>query len=484
MRTELSDLDGMIENVRDLGSRDLIAEAVVAYRAGALRSSIILCWAAVFGDLVAKIRELSQGGNKAAAEFVTEFDRNINNPQKMLALEREIIEAARAKFLMFDHRDQRIFERLREDRNACAHPTLAGADGHFSPIPELVRSHLAHALDRLLIRPPAQGKEALIRLWRDLDEDRLPVAWGAAVSLIQTRYIDHATETLRRAVARGAVGGLLLHEDPFHLKEHPGYAATPTYKRKRGFLACLEAVGRVDPNMQGNALTEYSRHLAGSSDLRPQLMALLVVSWKPTVWSRFPPALRSQILHSLGQTGGRRLSDATIKEFIEPAFGCIAVAELAALMLPFAESVEAPLYRLSAENIVIFERPSHQLINVLIDRFAKSWAWRASERNFDTCIWPIKEHLEGADIERILIATIENGDIWDASGMRERLAKFFVWLHSHHRAEGEVWARLWVGLKEKLLFNISTYRDLHDHLLAAEFITLDPTDIEEEDQFS
>lgn len=69
MRPELSDLDGLMEQVRDPGSRNLITEAVVGYRAGALRSSIILCWTAVFGDLIAKIRELSQGGNKAAASM-------------------------------------------------------------------------------------------------------------------------------------------------------------------------------------------------------------------------------------------------------------------------------------------------------------------------------------------------------------------------------------------------------------------------------
>ena len=41
MRADLTDLDSMIINVRDPGSRDLISEALQAYRAGALRSAIV-----------------------------------------------------------------------------------------------------------------------------------------------------------------------------------------------------------------------------------------------------------------------------------------------------------------------------------------------------------------------------------------------------------------------------------------------------------
>ena len=131
MQTQLTDLDGLIMRVRDSGSRDLISEATVAYRGGALRSAVILCWIAVFNDLIAKVRELGQGGHKAASSYVEELDRNIDNPQSALKFEREIVAKATNEFLMCDSRDRKLFERLREDRNACAHPILAGDDGHF-----------------------------------------------------------------------------------------------------------------------------------------------------------------------------------------------------------------------------------------------------------------------------------------------------------------------------------------------------------------
>ena len=159
MRADLTDLDSMIINVRDPGSRDLISEALQAYRAGALRSAIVFCWTAVLSDLIKKIRELSHGGNKAARAYVAAIDCNVDNTQKMLKIEREILRVSRETFLMYDHHDERLFERIKKDRNSCAHPILAGEEGHFTPTPELARAHLAHALDRLLVRPPAQGKE-------------------------------------------------------------------------------------------------------------------------------------------------------------------------------------------------------------------------------------------------------------------------------------------------------------------------------------
>ena len=160
MQTQLTDLDGLIMRVRDSGSRDLISEATMAYRGGALRSAVILCWVAVFNDLIAKVRELGQGGHKAASSYVEELDRNIDNPQSALKFEREIVAKATNEFLMCDSRDRKLFERLREDRNACAHPIFAGDDGHFKPTPELVRAHLAHALDRTVDQATRPGERS------------------------------------------------------------------------------------------------------------------------------------------------------------------------------------------------------------------------------------------------------------------------------------------------------------------------------------
>ena len=252
MQTQFTDLEGLITNVRDPGSRDIILEAVKAYRAGALRSAIILCWIAVFSDLIAKIRELGDSGNRAAIGYVDQLDKNIDNPQKMLQSERAIVKECACTFLMLDGHDRKLFERLREDRNACAHPVLAGRDGHFTPTPELVRAHLAQALDRLLIRPPAQGKEALVRLWRDLQEIRLPSDWRTAVELLCDRYaLDLTADWLRQSIPKNVFPRNreqhgLHREDPFDIRTHPSYEEVPILGCRRGLLACLEAVERVD----------------------------------------------------------------------------------------------------------------------------------------------------------------------------------------------------------------------------------------------
>jgi hypothetical protein len=56
---QLSDLDELILRCRSDCARDHIREAVLAYKSGAYRASIVATWTAIVFDLIDKIRELS-----------------------------------------------------------------------------------------------------------------------------------------------------------------------------------------------------------------------------------------------------------------------------------------------------------------------------------------------------------------------------------------------------------------------------------------
>ena len=66
MQNHLTDLDELLENVRDSRARDYISEAIRTYRAGAYRSAIIATWVAVCIDLIDKIRKLRNEGHQYA----------------------------------------------------------------------------------------------------------------------------------------------------------------------------------------------------------------------------------------------------------------------------------------------------------------------------------------------------------------------------------------------------------------------------------
>ena len=471
MQTQFTDLEGLITNVRDPGSRDIILEAVKAYRAGALRSAIILCWIAVFSDLIAKIRELGDSGNRAAIGYVDQLDKNIDNPQKMLQSERAIVKECACTFLILDGHDRKLFERLREDRNACAHPLLAGRDGHFTPTPELVRAHLAQALDRLLIRPPAQGKEALVRLWRDLQEIRLPSDWRMAVELLCDRYIEPGTETLRRAITRGAINGLLHREDPFDIRTHPSYEEVPILGCRRGLLACLEAVERVDQDLVDKATSDYIRSLEKYGQQPAQLTVLLTVSWKNVLWDRLSKPVRGQIkrmIESHIMTIRGNTVDDTVQKYLAPALGCVSVPDLCESLSPLIDKLKDTEFG----AIVTFNSVPTELKEMLIGRFESVSYFRGAESLFDTCIWPILPHLNRFDINRLLDAIVQNSQIWYASGMRVRIQKLFSWLweNDRDRVDREKWSDFFGTLKGKVMDD-GWYSGLRDDLVKAGIVS-------------
>ena len=483
MQTQLTDLDGLIMQVRDSGSRDLISEATMAYRGGALRSAVILCWVAVFNDLISKVRELGQGGHKAASSYVEELDRNIDNPQSALKFEREIVAKATNEFLMCDSRDRKLFERLREDRNACAHPILAGDDGHFKPTPELVRAHLAHALDRLLIRPPAQGKEALIRLSRDLRDAVLPSDWRMAVALIYDRYVEHGTESLLRAVVKGVIRGLLLNDDPFHLHDHPGYRQTPIVDIRRGLLACLEAIERVDRHLVEEATSDYLRSVEKSGEQPVQLTLLLTVSWRNELWERISNPVRGQVVRLIDSHIKRmkdNLVDDTVRTYVAPALGCVSVPELNEALVPLIDKLKDTEFGV----IITFDHPPTELRDMLIGRFASVGYFRGSELLFDGCIRPMLPYFDRSEISRILDVIVLNSQIWYASGMPSRIQVVFSWLWRNDRdkVDVNVWSEFWVTMKDRIRNNdffADLYSDLHNDLVNASIVSGSDTDTDQ-----
>ena len=66
-----------VQTVRDINTREYIAEAIAAYRARAYRSAIMGTWVAVAYDIIAKIRELAVEGDPTAKKFTTTLDAAI-----------------------------------------------------------------------------------------------------------------------------------------------------------------------------------------------------------------------------------------------------------------------------------------------------------------------------------------------------------------------------------------------------------------------
>lgn len=82
--------------------------------------------------------------------------------------EAELLPIAKTKFEWLSPVEFTDLDRLKTDRNRCAHPSLVEEGLAYAPSAELARVHLKNAVTSVLQHPPAQGKYALDRLMRDV----------------------------------------------------------------------------------------------------------------------------------------------------------------------------------------------------------------------------------------------------------------------------------------------------------------------------
>jgi hypothetical protein len=189
-----------------------MSEAVACYRAGAYRSAIIMGWIAVVFDFVHKLRELEMTGDKQAKKKLEEFDsaRKAHDTSQSLTFEKSVVTSMRDEFELISPIESMDFQRLFDDRNRCAHPSMVSSDDAFQPTAELARTHIVVAITSLLQMPPVQGKAALDRIWSDIKSEYFPADAEKAGEFLRNGPLQRARPGLVRSVVIG------ITKDIFH----------------------------------------------------------------------------------------------------------------------------------------------------------------------------------------------------------------------------------------------------------------------------
>ncbi len=209
---QLHSLDALLLSVRDPESRRLAQDAIAAYQGGALRAAVLSIWVAVCADLIGKLRELATGSDANAAAKVRDLDTWIaaGDKLKFQAFENGVIDLAKTQFEMLLPHEANDLERLKDDRNLCAHPAFVGNDALFSPSAELVRAHIVHAITHLLGKAPVQGKQLIARFERDFLGGSFPKTPAEIETVLRQNYLARAKpsaiESLIKALAKALVG--------------------------------------------------------------------------------------------------------------------------------------------------------------------------------------------------------------------------------------------------------------------------------------
>lgn len=256
----IADIEELILQCQSQTARDHIREAVKCYQSNAYRAAIIGTYIAVSFDLIEKLKALASGGDAEATLRIEELNKlheqqNQGNPQAvagLLTFERGLLELFRDKFSFFGSHEFTDLERLREDRNRCAHPTFLLSESPYSPTAELARLHIANALILILTQPPRHGKAALESLRSVILSSYFPSSVADAKKRLQQSELANARPALITAFVDDVAFG-------FPNSAHP-------YYQKRSAIVALEALANLHGPLTIERAINNANKLLLSSD--------------------------------------------------------------------------------------------------------------------------------------------------------------------------------------------------------------------------
>lgn len=313
---------------RDQKAKDYIREAVACYKAGAFRSSIVSTWIAVSFDILDKLKELSLAGDKEAEKQVESFDkaRRIGDIANSLKFEREILAVCRDKLELISPVEFIDLDRLQEDRNRCAHPSMT-ADGEvFNPSAELARMHIRSAVEHLLRYPPAQGKYALDSLTSEVESEYFPTDINKAVVAFENSPLKKARDSLIRNFTVVLLKKLITEPNDF--------------KKIYRISTALNAIGLIHREPYRDTLTEKLSSIVRSLETENLNRIIPLINHVADSWSYFEADIRQKIqtyvenlpkekledidvflsIPDLKTFAEKRLKRATMSELDEPLF--------------------------------------------------------------------------------------------------------------------------------------------------------------------
>ena len=193
-------LEELYLNCRNKSSQDHIKEAINCYKAGSYRACIVATWIALVYDFIEKVNELSLTKDKAAIKLKEKIEKNRkeNDISAFLTFEKTILKEMMELFELLSPIERNMLERLNEDRNLCAHPSLIGEGTPFKATAELARYHLINVVDFVLSKPPVQGKAALKDIFNKIESDYYPIERNEIKIVLAEGPLGRSKESLKR----------------------------------------------------------------------------------------------------------------------------------------------------------------------------------------------------------------------------------------------------------------------------------------------
>jgi len=428
LKQHLSDLDELLQKVRNSFVREYIGEAVTAYRAGAYRAAVTTTWVAVCIDIIEKIRELSAQGDKSAQVIEQRLD-GIKPEDKngMLAFENSLLDVACDELEFISVLEKQHLLRLKEDRNICVHPVFQNDGKQFSIAPEVARMHIVQACNFLFVNAPTMSKARVKSIYDLITETAFPETDEQAFQILSSEiYLGRAKDVVSRNLL------VLLLKRAF--KDDNGLPITLANR----MMASLNAIDRINHGVFQAVLQEkLSGFLADAND-RLLKRCFPFLGRCHGFWPAIEAPLKvriEQLLLSLSADDVIRFKVARSVENIP---------DLRKNLVTLVEGFEA------ADKLkVLAGSPSQDFKNLAIDTFTQSGSFSSAYTNGKEYLLPHAEHFDLQDLQRVLNGAANNqawkgiNQILNAGGIGEVFAELYQ-VSKKLPGAAQIWSDFWL----------------------------------------
>lgn len=465
MRLHLSnlDLDELIQNVRNVHAKNYLNESIAAYRTGAYRASLIATWIAVCVDIIEKIRELSLSEDPAAKKWEQQLDKiQPNDPRAMLDFERNLLNIACDDLQLISTIEKSHLERLKDDRNICAHPTFSDDGSQFSPPAELALAYIVQSANYLLVHPPVKGKVIVQRLYELINEPSFPEDEEKAFTLLSSE------NNLGRVKDSGVRNlSILILKRIF--RDETG--VSPELLNR--LSASLSAIQRLYPEIYEEVVSnKLVGMLSEANDTRLKRI-FPFLSLRNELWSKVEHAERVRIEGLINAMSPEKISKYQVTRLVE-------------INADIRNQVFEKIDRLNnvEKAKVIAAYPSVFFKDRSILLFSESLSFDSAEFRGNQLLLPISSTFNDKDLENVFKGAIENTGSYGINQVLNAgaIGAFFSGLYTETKAAPLNHRALWKDFWEKISETGFSYNALREKLIEDQYIVPKEEDEEDDDE--
>lgn len=463
MTLHLSDMDELAQKVRNTHSKDYLKEAIASYRAGAYRATLIAVWISVCVDIIEKIRELSSGGDGAAKVIEDRLnDISPNDPNSMLAFEREILDIACEELQLISVIEKLHLERLKDDRNICAHPTFSIDGSQFSPTAELARAYIVEAANYLLIQVPVKGKVIIGRIFELINEQSFPEDDEKAYIILSSdNYLGRARESSIRNLT------IILFKRLFCDEE----GISPELVNQ--ISASLGAIGRINPQIYNEVVHGKLSQMLGNTTDKQLKRVFPFLAKRSDAWGKIEDAVRVRMDGLLFNMSVGELMD----------YGIIKVATTNPIINCTFQAIVEKL-EVSDQTKLLSSASSQIFREHTVRLFLGSRSFDSAEYRGINIVLPNTMHLTEDDIKTILDDVFNSkkwgiNQILNAGGIDHFFSQFYICTKNILSNHAIIWKEFW----DKVIDEGLTYPALREQMEVDGVVEKEQEEQEEENDF-